>query len=546
MSGLPFLRAHGANPAGARARGKKDSRVWLFHRLFALCLLLAWCSLGSQVLLLVGEQGLLAFAPVLQRVGEVGLSFWQLPSVFRWGASDAWLVGGCWVGAGLAVFACFGVLPRVMFACSVLLYFSYAEIAGPFLAFQWDNLLLEAGFLATIGAVVVPARKDAVRPVTRALARMSGGAWSVLLLRVLLFKLYFESGLAKLQSPAGDWLAGSAMQVYYETAPLPGPLAWHAHGLPAWFHRLESWATLGLELLVPLLCFGPRRARHTAFAALTLFQCFNVATANYGFFSYLSVALHVVLFDHVELRDFAAAWVRRGRRFGAGRVLTRAARVFSRRVERGGRSLCHVVARVSAPLRGVSQRRAQLQPWLVTALAGLYLLVSLHQGVQRFGDSRFRVWGLAALDDRISALRLINTYHLFAQITLERIEPVFAVFSHGQWTELSFLYKPGPLQRPLPLVAPHQPRVDFSLWFYGLRFRGAPPPYVKVLLHDLCADSGGIAPLFVEPLPTDVERVRLSFWQYHFTTPEQRGRTGQLWTRQELSGGRTTNCDRSR
>src|SRR5256885_8382782 len=42
-----------------------------------------------------------------------------------------------------------------------------------------------------------------------------------LLLRVLLFKLYFESGIAKWQSGLHDWHDGSAMTFYYETAPLP-------------------------------------------------------------------------------------------------------------------------------------------------------------------------------------------------------------------------------------------------------------------------------------------------------------------------------------
>jgi hypothetical protein len=36
----------------------------------------------------------------------------------------------------------------------------------------------------------------------------------------LLFRVYFESGLAKLQVPGGGWRDFSAMSSYYDTAPL--------------------------------------------------------------------------------------------------------------------------------------------------------------------------------------------------------------------------------------------------------------------------------------------------------------------------------------
>src|SRR5207245_100008 len=117
------------------------------------------------------------------------------------------------------------------------------------------------------------------------------------LFRAVLFKLYFESGIAKWQSPLGDWQDGSAMTYYYETAPLPTALAWTAHNLPVWWHHFESRATLALELLVPLGIFGPRRARLGAAAALTGFQLLNIASANYGFFCYLAAILHVFLLD---------------------------------------------------------------------------------------------------------------------------------------------------------------------------------------------------------------------------------------------------------
>ncbi len=139
----------------------------------------------------------------------------------------------------------------------------------------------------------------------------------------MLFKLYFESGVAKWQSDLGDWQDGSAMTYYYETAPLPTWLAFTAHHLPVWWHHFESRATLALELGVPFLIFGPRRARLLAAFVFSFFQICNAATANYGFFCYLAAALNVFLLDDVDVdragaraAQYLPAKIRRRRRRG--------------------------------------------------------------------------------------------------------------------------------------------------------------------------------------------------------------------------------------
>src|SRR5207245_7175625 len=116
-----------------------------------------------------------------------------------------------------------------------------------------------------------------------------------LLFRLILFKLYWESGLAKWHSRIGDWQDGSAMTFYYETAPFSAALAFYAHHAPAWWHHFESRATLFFELALPLAIFGPRRVRQIAAVFFTFFQVINALTANYGFFCYLACALHVFL-----------------------------------------------------------------------------------------------------------------------------------------------------------------------------------------------------------------------------------------------------------
>jgi len=270
--------------------GSGPAVAQLFHRALAAVFLVAWISLGSQVRLLIGEHGLLPVADFVEaaRARHV-LSLLDFPTVFRWLPGDAWLVAGTIAGAALALLALAGVAPRLMAALQTALYFSYAVACRTFLGFQWDNLLLECGTLAAFLPTACPA------PLVH------------FLLRAVLFKLYFESGIAKWQSPIHDWQDGSAMTFYYETAPLPTALAWYAHHLPRAWHLVESRAVLALELVVPFAIFGPRRPRLVAAAAFTLFQVVNIATANYGFFCYLALALHVTLLDDADVERAAAA-----------------------------------------------------------------------------------------------------------------------------------------------------------------------------------------------------------------------------------------------
>src|SRR5213075_1330852 len=131
-------------------------------------------------------------------------------------------------------------------------------------------------------------------------------------------------------------------------------------------------------------------------------------------------------------------------------------------------------------------------------------------------------------------------------ITRERVEPTFETLVGSGWTEHDMHYKPGDVQRPLPFVAPHQPRVDFLLWFYGLSHERGVPFYVQNLLIRLCEDPGAVEPLFVGPLAEHPVAARVSFYQYHFTTTEERHATGAFWTRELVGTPRGIRCPISR
>jgi hypothetical protein len=453
----------------------------LFHRLLGLISLIAWLSLAAQVRLLIGPRGLLPLSRLLEALSAEGpIPVLGFPSLLRWPAltSDGVLLGGAFIGAALSVLALCGVGARVALGLSTLLYLSYTTAGQLFFSFQWDILLLECGLLV----LFLPA--DRAAPAAH------------LAFRLLLFKLYFESGIAKWQSSIHDWQDGSAMTYYYETAPLPAGLAHLAHNLPAWWHHLESRAVLVLELVVPFAIFGPRRARLGAAVLLTGFQLLNIATANYGFFCYLSLALHVFLLDDQDLR-FLPDWL------------------------------------WAPAAEGPRWPRA-----LSWSLLGLYALASLLEASAHFTEGSDLV---ERLREPVQALRLVNAYHLFGSITRQRLEPEPEVQVDGAWRELHFWHKPGdPMRRP-DYVAPHQPRIDFQLWFHGLRPRRE--LYVSSLLRHLCDDRATVQPLFREPLPA-ASAVRMGYWEYHFTTGAERRATGRWWNRTLAGYAPAVPCDR--
>jgi hypothetical protein len=482
----------------------------LFGMLLALVSLVAWLSLGVQVRRLVGAHGLLPLADFIEAAREAGVARWsKLPTIFLWAQSDRALVAGVVAGVALSLAALAGVARRLCFALIAFLYLSYAAAARTFLSFQWDNLLLESCVLAAF----LPAGRRA--PVAH------------FLFRALLFKLYFESGLAKWQSPLGDWKDGSAMTYYYETAPLPTALAFYAHHLPVWWHHIESRATLVLELVVPFAIFGPRLARRSAAIALTGFQLINAATANYGFFCYLAAALHVFLLDDVDLA--------RLRRFLLPRAKAADAPPAPPEAEAREAAAARVLERLGAG--------AGVLAWLG---------ISLAEGAFAFGgggEPGAVLTAMAPLVDRAETLRLVNTYHLFAQITRERVEPELQTLAPGgddadeaAWTAHDLRHKPGAPDRAPDFVAPHQPRLDFQLWFHGLAFRRGQPPYVHMLLERMCEDADAVRPFFADAVPARPRAVRIVYWQYHFATRAERRATGAWWARERLAATTPVRC----
>jgi hypothetical protein len=144
---------------------------------------------------------------------------------------------------------------------------------------------------------------------------------------------------------------------------------------------------------------------------------------------------------------------------------------------------------------------------------------------------------LVSLYRLAAPLRSTNGYGLFAVMTTSRPEIVIEASADGEtWKAYAFRDKPDdPRKRP-GFVAPHQPRLDWQLWFAALgSYREN--TWVMALLERLLEADPDVLRLFAaSPYgATPPRAVRALLYDYRFATPEERTRTGAWWTR-ELRG----------
>jgi hypothetical protein len=137
----------------------------------------------------------------------------------------------------------------------------------------------------------------------------------------------------------------------------------------------------------------------------------------------------------------------------------------------------------------------------------------------------------------VAPLRSFNGYGLFRVMTTERPEIVVEGSGDGEhWREYEFRYKPGPVTRAPSFVAPHHPRLDWQMWFAALDPMSNLPLLQALSRHLRAGTPDVLALLGRNPFPGSPPRfVRFAQYDYRFTTPEQRQRTGAWWKR-ELVG----------
>jgi lipase maturation factor 1 len=271
---------------------------WIFLRALGLIYFSAFYSLQFQINGLIGPEGILPaqhfLAAVADSMGPAG--YWYAPSLYWISASSNMLTGVTWIGLAASVAAFFNVWPRIGFFACFVCFLSFVTTAGVFSGYQSDGMLLEAGFLALFFAPrgLMPGW-GAQSPPSRV---------SLFLLQWEWFRIYFESGMAKLLSGDPEWRHFTALDEYYQNGPLPTWIGWYVQHLPHWFQAATAGATLAMELGLVFMLFFPRRVRLIFFCIVTPWEIGVILTANYAFLNYLVLSLGFLLLDDRALMPF--------------------------------------------------------------------------------------------------------------------------------------------------------------------------------------------------------------------------------------------------
>ena len=470
---------------------------WVFLRAMGLIYLIAFISIWTQIRGLIGHNGILPedqfMAAVKQQFDYLGIGlarFHALPTLCWLNSSDGFLELQCGAGVLFACLLIVGIAPVPALAVLWLLYLSLTAVGRDFLSFQWDVLLLEAGFLAIFLAPWQLWPK---------LSRETPPSRIVLwLLRLLLFKLMFSSGCVKLASGDPNWRNLTALTFHYQTQPLPTWPGWYANQFPLWFQKLSCAAMFAVELGAPFLIFLPRRIRFFGASAIALFQILILLTGNYTFFNWLALALCLLLLDDFMLRKILP-----------------------------GRLTQHAT-------------RNTRSPWLLAVtipLAVVYFAVSFLDIVTIFGVRSPVLYPVASLAGWLGPFRTINDYGLFRVMTTERHEIIVQGSNDGvQWSDYEFNYKPGDVTRRPGFVAPFQPRLDWQMWFAALGNYQENPWFGNFCVRLLQGSPQVLALLRHNPFPTKPPRyVRAELYNYEFTRLGESG-TGRAWWKRQLIG----------
>jgi hypothetical protein len=338
----------------------------------------------------------------------------------------------------------------------------------------------------------------------------------------LLFRLMFESGAVKLtwndslidedgSTLANSWETLTAMEFHYWTQPLPIWTSWYTDKSPSWSQSASVVGVLIIELGLAIFIFGPRLTRYLAFAGITLLMLLISSTGNYNFFNLLTVVLALTLLDD-------SVWQRiLGKRLFGERHGDTNPKTYWRHL-------------ILIPFAAFAVFTGSLQ---------VYRAVRPHD--------RMAVESYLNIDQ----FCFVNDYGLFRRMTETRPEIVIEVSMDGKaWREVAFRWKPGDLSARPRWCAPHQPRLDWQMWFEALRLervhqitgaidpRMMSPWFQSFLLKLLDGEPSVVRLLADGPIVDNRPRyVRMTLYQYRFTTSMEGAESGNWWHRRVVWQG---------
>ncbi len=304
----------------------------------------------------------------------------------------------------------------------------------------------------------------------------------ILLLRWFLFRMIFGSGLCKVKS-GGEWLNLNSLDHFFETQGSPNPLSWYFHNLPGSLKKIGVLFTHFNLLILPFLLFMPQPVAGIAGLTAIGMQILLILSGNFYWLNLITITAATT-----TLSD--SFWIQ---------------------------------------LTGISTPEfvsAYSYPSLPLILAGLIGILSLKPVYYMLTSEKFP-------SSSYSMLRIVNTYGRYPTVPEERKEIIIKGFSDGKWKEYRFKQKPDATDRRPPQVAPYNHKLDDVLWLAA--HEPEENRWIENLGERLLENEDAVVDLLTEaPFKSSPEKIRISLYNYRFTTPEERSETGDWWRRERV------------
>jgi hypothetical protein len=464
--------------------------VWItrliMQRGMAVIYLIAFLTVLTQFKPLLGEQGLLPVPEFLRNS-----SFREAPSLFFGYYSDRLVDVVVWIGLLVSACGLFGITDAGPIWVSVaswlllwVLYLSIVNVGQKFFSFGWESMLVEAGFFT---AFLGPTHtRPSILP--------------ILILRWMLFRTELGAGLIKLRNDP-CWRDLTCLYYHYETQPLPNPLSWYFHRIPAPLHRFSALFSHFVQIVVPFGLFAPQPIASIAAGFTILHQLLLIISGNYSWLNWLTVLLGFSGFSD-NILSYALP--------------------------------------LSAPVLTPQPIAFDVLLYVVGALT---VLLSIRPALNLASRNQL-------MNYNYNPFHLVNAYGAFGQVTRERYEIVIEGTGDSvptlstEWREYGFKAKPGNPMRMPPQIAPYHLRLDWLVWFLpfsvavspsGIRIRGYDLWFARFIKKLLSGDREILRLMGTNPFPGEPPgAVRALFYHYRFTDLQQKQETGAWWTRRLL------------
>jgi hypothetical protein len=525
---------------------------WLILRLLGVVYVFAFLGLILQGPGLLGSHGLTPVASYVDALHANGKTFFDVPSVFMFDASDTALTTWAWLGLVIAIAVAAGYANMPMLLLLWFIYGSFEKTGQLWFAFGWEIQILETTLLAAALAHPWDPRplKATPPPVI-----------SIVMMRWLVFRIMLGAGLIKWRGDA-CWKDLTCLDWHFETQPIPNPLSPFFHHLPHGVLASGVVANHFVELVCPWLVFGPRPLRLVAAVSMLAFQIVLVLSGNLAFLNWLTIVPILACFDDDAIlrvlphraRDWLRARMAPAPRrngwllFGAiciGLLFTRLwTPLFLVLV---------IVALVFALVRRLDWHQmvagafCGLVIWKSWAVVDNLLFVK-HQAMNRDFDR----------------LSLVNTYGAFGSVGDVRYEIVIEgtmaddPTDDAEWRAYELPCKPGDVNRRPCVLGPYHRRLDWLIWFSAMDdklsdawivhlvwklldgdttirgllandpFDGKPPKWVRIRrfvyhLQPYSADTWWTRELvddkWMEPVTKETPGFREALARYHWPSP---------------------------